>query len=74
MSVDLSLKTLEGVDGAACAGTGLDMGADSVGIGPLIEPGGCLRGIGLRPGIVVLERGASRMGDGCGLAVGGSTE
>lgn len=65
MLVDLSLKILEGVDGAACAGTSLDMGADSVGIGPLIEPGGFLGGIGLRPGIVVLDRCASRMGDRC---------
>lgn len=74
MSVDLSLKTLVGAGCAVCAGTGLDIGAASAVAGPLAKPGGCLRAIGLRPGIVVLEGGASRTGDGCEFEAGGSTE
>lgn len=74
ISVDLSLKTWEGVDGVACAETGLVIGAVSTATDPLVESGGCLRGKGLRPGIVVLEGGASRTGDGCRSAAGGLTE
>lgn len=67
ISVEFSLMKFEGVDCAACAGTGLEMGAASVAAGPLAEAGGCLNGIVLRPGIVVI-------GDDCGLEAGGSIE
>lgn len=73
-SVDVSVKILEGVGRDACAGGVLNIGAASAVLGTLDEPGACVWGMGLRPGIVVLERGASRSGNGCIFDAGGSTE
>lgn len=73
ISADVSLKTFELADVAACAGMGLDIGVVSAAAVSLVEPRGCLRGIGLRPGIVVFEGGASRTSDGCGFAAWVST-
>jgi hypothetical protein len=58
-SVDLSLNILEGIGCGACAGMAFDTCAPSVGPWTLDEPGACLRGMGLRPGIAVLEGGDS---------------
>jgi hypothetical protein len=73
-SVDMSLKILEGVGCGACEGAAFDTEAPSAGLGALGEPGACLRGMGLRPGMVMLGVEASRIGEDCDFGACGSTE